>query len=146
MSGMAGLGAAHQQADPFERGVRDRDRPRKLAIVHDGDRVGNLEQLVEVLGRDRQDAEVCAAREEIRSCARVRRLLALRNADGRIPGAVYGKWSGTHWVLADLAEMGYPPGDPELLSMRDQLYDRWLSEGHTREFAGARPTASQSNR
>ena len=49
---MAGLGAAHQQADLLERRLGARQRLRQLAIVHDGDRVGDLEQLVEILADD----------------------------------------------------------------------------------------------
>lgn len=29
---------------------------------------------------------------------------------------VYKKWEGIHWILADLADIGYPPGDQTLLS------------------------------
>ncbi|UCG03356.1 MAG: hypothetical protein JSW11_05065 [Candidatus Heimdallarchaeota archaeon] len=31
-------------------------------------------------------------------------------------GRVYKKWEGIHWVLADLADIGYPPGDQTLLA------------------------------
>ncbi|MFX0016474.1 MAG: hypothetical protein ACFE98_17910 [Candidatus Hermodarchaeota archaeon] len=31
-------------------------------------------------------------------------------------GRVYKKWEGIHWVLADLADIGYPPGDQTLLT------------------------------
>jgi hypothetical protein len=46
---------------------------------------------------------------------------------------VYAKYTGAHWVLADLAEIGYPPGDASLLPLRDRVYARWLSQAHTRE-------------
>jgi hypothetical protein len=90
--------------------------------------------LVDVLGGDPSSSDAVRARAEIRTCPRVRRLLDRRDAGGRLPGHVYAKWSGAHWVLAALAELGYPPGDPELLPLRDQVYDCWLSPGHTREF------------
>ena len=35
--------------------------------------------------------------------------------------------------LAELADMGYPPGDDSLLPLRDQVYERWLAPGHTQE-------------
>ncbi|UCE13650.1 MAG: hypothetical protein JSV04_00395 [Candidatus Heimdallarchaeota archaeon] len=38
---------------------------------------------------------------------------------------VYKKWEGIHWVLADLADIGYPPGDEKLLpSIQREL--TWL--------------------
>ena len=40
-------------------------------------------------------------------------------------GRVYKKWEGIHWVLADLADIGYPPGDQELLPSI-QLELNWL--------------------
>jgi hypothetical protein len=44
------------------------------------------------------------------------------------------KWQGAHWVLATLADIGYPRGDRSLFAMRDQVYDRWLSPIYDREF------------
>ena len=67
-------------------------------------------------------------REEVRKSDRVSTLLSAREADGRLQttGHVYRKWIGAHWVLVDLADLGYPPGDRDLYRMRDQVYDQWL--------------------
>src|SRR6266542_2639163 len=62
---------------------------------------------------------------EIKSSQRVHRLLSERNADGEIPFHPYAKWYGAHWVLACLAELGYPPADQTLIPLREQVY-RWL--------------------
>jgi hypothetical protein len=78
-------------------------------------------------------AQVVEAREAVRRSERVARLLSLRGADGRIPGTPYAKYSGAHWVLKLLADLGYPPGDPTLLPLRDQVYELWLSPEHVRE-------------
>lgn len=32
---------------------------------------------------------------------------------------VYTKWQGAHWILASLADLGYPPEDPDLIPSRD---------------------------
>ena len=48
--------------------------------------------LVGVLGLSLDSAEVAAVREEVRASERVRRLLAERDADGRIPHGPYAKW------------------------------------------------------
>jgi hypothetical protein len=38
------------------------------------------------------------------------------------------KWTGARWVLATLADLGYPPGDDELLPLRDQVLEWLLDE------------------
>src|SRR5262245_3004778 len=78
-----------------------------------------------------------ALREEIRRSPRVRALVDGRGRDGRLlrGRGVYQKWQGAHWVMAALADLGYPPGDRELLPIRDQLLDQWLSDEFFEEFA-----------
>jgi len=80
---------------------------------------------VNVLGEDPNSTKIVQLRNEIRNSARVKKLLAERQADGTIPHHPYGKWFGAHWILATLADIGYPTGDESLLPMRDQVYD-WL--------------------
>lgn len=67
--------------------------------------------------------------EEIRESPRVRALLAGRDDHGRVddPRQPYSKWRGAHWVLLALAELGHPAGDENLVPMRDQVLDRWLT-------------------
>ena len=67
---------------------------------------------------------------------RVGALLAGRGADGRLlrGRSVYQKWQGAHWVMAALADLGYPPGDHDLVPMRDQLLDAWLAPEWYDEF------------
>src|SRR5438477_11033505 len=82
---------------------------------------------VDVLGEPPDSPAARSDRAAIPSSPRVRQLLSQRTPDGRIPGSPYAKWTGAHWVLALLADLGYPPGDPALLPLRDQVYDAWLS-------------------
>ncbi len=85
-----------------------------------------LRVLLGVLARDPRSAEVARVRRSVRTSARAVALLSERTADGRIPFHPYrAKWYGAHWVLVALAEMGYPPGDPTLLPLRDQALE-WL--------------------
>jgi hypothetical protein len=65
------------------------------------------------------------AQQKISTSPRVRLLLSERQADGRIPYHPYAKWYGAHWVLATLADIGYPPGDESLIPLREQVFD-WL--------------------
>jgi hypothetical protein len=90
--------------------------------------------MVGVLGRRPESAEVSALREEIRDSPRVRGLLGEREADGRIPGHPYAKWRGAHWVLATLADLGYPPGDEALAPMRDQVIAWLLGPDHQKNI------------
>lgn len=83
-----------------------------------------------VLGEPTDGKAARQLREEIRQSPRVCRLLAARDTDGRItnPKQVYAKWRGAHWVLATLADLGYPPGDESLHPLRDQVLRRWLRD------------------
>jgi hypothetical protein len=91
---------------------------------------------VGVLGEDPDSKQNRALREEIRSCARVKALLARRNNAGTFVSArsVYDKWQGAHWVLATLADLGYPERDESLCTMRDQILDCWLRPEFYEEF------------
>jgi hypothetical protein len=81
---------------------------------------------------DPDSAAAKALREKIRGSPRVRTLLSARDAEGRIAGHPYAKWWGAHWVLAALAELGYPSGDAELVPLREQVLGWLLSKSHQR--------------
>ena len=88
-----------------------------------------------VLSEDPGTKSMRALQAEIRGSPRVRKLLAPRNSTGRFPSAVYAKWQGAHWVLATLADIGYPPGDVSLRPMCDQVLEYWLADFFYQEFA-----------
>jgi hypothetical protein len=85
-----------------------------------------------VLGEARDCAGILALRQEIGQSERVKQLLAPLSSASR-PGA-YSKWQGAHWVLAALADLGYPPGDPALFPLREQILDTWLDASYYMEF------------
>jgi hypothetical protein len=91
---------------------------------------------VNILGEDQGSKRCVALRHQVARSPRVRALLARRDPRGRIvtPKGVYDKWQGAHWVLASLADLGYPEGDRSLVPVRDQVYDCWLSPRVTEEF------------
>jgi hypothetical protein len=101
---------------------------------------------VRIIGENPGTRALRALRLEIRASARVRALLARRDQLGR-PGTarqVYYKWQGLHWVLAALADLGYPEGDESLLPMRDRVVDFWTGPAYFREFeARTRAAASR---
>jgi len=91
---------------------------------------------VNVLGEPGDSKAVRALQKEIRGSARVRALLSRRDQLGR-PGTarrVYYKWQGLHWVLASLADLGYPLGEKSLHPVRDRVMEFWLGPGYFREF------------
>ncbi len=91
---------------------------------------------VHVLGEDPRSKRVRDLGRQVRRSPRVRALLAHRDSRGRLRpvGNPYSKWQGAHWVLATLADVGYPRADRSLFAMRDQVLDRWLRELYYREF------------
>ena len=89
--------------------------------------------LVDVCGISRESRRARRERAAIRSSNRANALLTHRDKNGRIRGQVYSKYTGAHWILADLAEIGYPPGDSSLSPLRDQVYNHWLSSSRTKE-------------
>jgi hypothetical protein len=85
---------------------------------------------VQLLGEDVESAAIRQLRQEIRTSGRVQTLLSERDEDGRIPHHPYAKWVGAHWVLADLADNGYPPGDASLRPLWEQVCHWLLGAAH----------------
>ncbi len=86
------------------------------------------------LGEDPNSASMRTLRRAVADSPRVAALFTRRGRDGRIGGPVYAKWQGAHWILASLADIGYPSGDEALWPIRDQLHAHWLSERFYCEF------------
>ena len=82
-----------------------------------------------LLDESKNSARNKKLRREIKRSTRVRSLLKNRNTKGQLEPVkhVYKKWQGAHWVVARLADIGYPEGDEDLLPMISQLFDLWLS-------------------
>src|SRR5207302_6783047 len=91
---------------------------------------------VQVLREDRASPRIHALERRIRRSPRVRTLLAGLIRPGVRDGVrdPYSKWQGAHWVLASLADIGYPRASRALLPLRDRLLDRWLGDVYYREF------------
>jgi len=91
--------------------------------------------LVNVLDCDRKSKTVSNSQNQIKHSPRVKQLLSNRDGKGRIVPAnrPYKKWIGAHWVLATLADLGYPPEEREMKPILDQVIDSWLHPGAIRE-------------
>ena len=103
---------------------------------------------VHVLGEDPGAKSIRSLREEIRVSPKVHALLSRRHELGR-PGTrrqVYYKWQGLHWVLASLADLGYPEGDESLHPLRDRVLELWLGPGYFQEFVARTQAAAYRGR
>src|SRR5262245_50970877 len=67
---------------------------------------------VDVLGQSHASATVRAARRAILDGPRVRALLEGQQKDGGFGCHPYQKWTGAHWRLVSLVELGLPARDP----------------------------------
>lgn len=90
--------------------------------------------LVNVLGYERDAGEVLEAQSAIPNCLLVHTLLSEQDDTGQIPHHPYAKWRGAHWVLACLADLGYPPGDTALQPLMEQVYAWLLGRQHTQSI------------
>jgi hypothetical protein len=88
-----------------------------------------------VLGGDVNSPGIKALQEEIRDSEIVKKLLnGLKNPDCNKGRGIYAKWQGAHWIMASLADIGYPPGDENLIPIKDALLDFWLDDSFYTEF------------
>ncbi|MGB8657042.1 MAG: hypothetical protein WCE90_04565 [Candidatus Zixiibacteriota bacterium] len=90
--------------------------------------------LVNVLGEKCESSKTMKLQEAIKSSPRVKLLLPERGKNGKIPHHPYRKWYGAHWVLATLADIGYPVGDKLLIPLREQVLDWLFSEEHQKKI------------
>lgn len=85
---------------------------------------------VHALGEDPHSRAVRRLQGEIRRSPRVRRLL---DGHASLRPGTYAKWRGGHWVLAALADLGYPPGDDALVPLREAVLKTWLAGRYLRD-------------
>ena len=84
-----------------------------------------------VLGEDPSSARIRRLREEIRDSTTVKTLL---DGQARVTRGTYAKWQGRHWVLAALADLGYPQGDLALAPIVEKMLSTWLDPKYFREM------------
>jgi hypothetical protein len=88
--------------------------------------------LTEVLGRPAGSRDARAARAALLEGPRVRALLAGQQADGGFGVHPYHKWSGAHWRLVSLVELGIPAGEPRACAAAEQVLG-WLANEKYRQ-------------
>ena len=83
---------------------------------------------VRALEEDRDSARIRELERRVRASALAQRLLAHRFAPYRsgTNHSIYHYWQGFHWALASVADIGYPPRDPDLAPILDQALSLWV--------------------
>jgi hypothetical protein len=74
----------------------------------------------ELLGEDVSDPK------SVLSGPMVRALFSGQEPDGGFGGSPYRKWTGAHWRLVSMVELGVPPGEPRAVAATDRVL-RWLT-------------------
>ena len=93
-----------------------------------------------VLDEAPDSPSIVALREEIRGSERVRRLLAPSSSTE--PARRVQQVAGRPLGLAALADLGYPPGDPALRQLREQILETWLAVAYYTEFEATARSAA----
>jgi hypothetical protein len=81
---------------------------------------------VNVLGQASDPSAAQKAAQITRGSPLVAQLLDGRDSSGH----AYRKWSGSHWTLSLLADLGCPAGDESLRPMMEETYQTWLGAHH----------------
>ena len=90
--------------------------------------------LTELLEIPPDAPEAQAAREQIPHGPRVQALLAGQSPDGGFGVHPYKKWTGAHWRLVSLVELGIPPNDPRAYAAADQVLGWLCGDGHRKRI------------
>lgn len=84
--------------------------------------------------RDLLDVRDPPEGERVLEGPKVKTLLAGQQPDGGFGVNVYAKWSGAHWRLVSLVELGVPPGEPRCLAAAETVLAWLTSPGHRRRI------------
>jgi hypothetical protein len=88
--------------------------------------------LTDVLGQPPDSREVLAAKKQIPNGPIVKTLLSGQRADGGFGVHPYQKWTGAHWRLVSLVELGIPPGFRPAVKSTDLVLKWLVGEAHLR--------------
>ena len=99
-------------------------------LLNSGEPSVRFKLFVNVLDRTSESPGIRRLRETIKSSPRVRSLLSETEKNGEIRCHPYRKWCGAHWVLATLADIGYPQRDESIAPLREQVYEWLFSKQH----------------
>src|SRR5713226_6169279 len=99
-------------------------------LLESGDPSISYLTLTEILDRPSDSKEVLAAKKQIPNGPIVKTLLSGQQADGGFGVHPYQKWTGAHWRLVSLVELGIPPGFRPAVKATDLVLKWLLGEAH----------------
>lgn len=85
---------------------------------------------VSILGAHPDFAEARQAAVTTRNTSPVSTLLASHDTTG----SAYRKWTGSHWLVSILVDLGCHPGDRVLRPLMDETFDCGLDTGHDKHI------------
>ncbi len=88
--------------------------------------LSSAEPAVRLLARRDLLGEYVTHTDEVLDGPMVRRLLSDQHRDGGFSVHPYRKWTGAHWRLVSLVELGIPAGEPRAVRAADTVLD-WLT-------------------
>jgi hypothetical protein len=86
--------------------------------------------LTDILGQPLDSKEVLGAKKQIPNGPIVKTLLSGQQADGGFGVHPYQKWTGAHWRLVSLVELGIPSGFRPAVKATDLVLKWLLGEAH----------------
>jgi hypothetical protein len=86
--------------------------------------------LTEVLDKPQDSPEVESARKQIPQGPKVRFLLSGQRTDGGFGVHPYQKWTGAHWRLVSLVELGIPSGFRPAVNATNLVLDWLVGDAH----------------
>jgi hypothetical protein len=101
-------------------------------LLESGDPSISYLTLTEILNRPSDSKEVQAAKKQIPNGPVVKTLLSGQRADGGFGVHPYQKWTGAHWRLVSLVELGIPPGFRPAVKATNLVLEWLLGEAHLR--------------
>jgi hypothetical protein len=107
-----------------------RSDPAVLFLLSSTDPSVEFLARTEVLEQRPTSAAVRSARRRIPDGPRVRALLDGQQHDGGFGRHPYSKWTGAHWRLVSLVELGLPAGDSRGLAAAEQVLGWLCSDAH----------------
>ncbi|MFX1514168.1 MAG: hypothetical protein ACFFCQ_16445 [Promethearchaeota archaeon] len=111
------------------------DRDQKLIVqtlLNSKEPAVQLKTYLRLFDHDYETKEVKKITKDLKQSSKaIRNLLSYlpKNESTKLMYA-YKKWQGVHWILTDLADIGYPPGDHFLIPSRNYELQWLLSEKH----------------
>ena len=99
-------------------------------LLESGDPSIRCLTLTDVLGHPSDSRAVLVAKKQIPNGPVVKTLLAGQLVDGSFGVHPYQKWTGAHWRLVSLVELGIPPGFRPAVKATDLVLKWLLGEAH----------------